>query len=104
MTSNDRTLMEPLKVWCKSGLEFIRNGVPDGEKRASIDLDSLLSSLSLPQQQAIVREAKAVVSSWIVLSSSISLFEVNFDELTTFYSQCIVLFKRFTTISTYDVI
>lgn len=78
--SNGGTLLDPLVEWCKSGLSFINQGVPDvppppssstasskashftseSTRRAAVDYDQLLSALPDDQQGAVLAEARSL--------------------------------------------
>lgn len=62
--SNGGALLDPLIEWCRSGLAFIHEGIPStspssSSKRAGVDYDALLASLSSAEaQQNVLAEAR----------------------------------------------
>ncbi|KAI5479440.1 PX domain-containing protein [Pseudohyphozyma bogoriensis] len=67
LATNGGTLLDPLLEWCKSGLGFIKSGIPSStpstpstSKRAGLSPDALLSSLPAAQQSAVVSEVRTL--------------------------------------------
>ncbi|GAA6021527.1 hypothetical protein JCM10207_005791 [Rhodosporidiobolus poonsookiae] len=63
LSANNHKLLDPIIAYCKSGLSFIRDGVPphttsSTSKRAGLDVDSILSALSPEEQSSILSEVR----------------------------------------------
>lgn len=98
LASNDPKLMDPFWEWCRSGLEFIRAGVPvaknnrrasstragkaSGPRRAGVDYDDLVSRESPDTQQAILTEIRGLTL-WAAYKKAFSDISLRADLLAS---------------------
>ena len=62
-------LTQPIIRWCRSGLEYIRKGIPSVTKagggkgrRLGVDIDRLMDSVDDPTREAILHESRGLAS------------------------------------------
>ncbi|KAM0749704.1 hypothetical protein T439DRAFT_381276 [Meredithblackwellia eburnea MCA 4105] len=79
LASNGGDLLDPLLDWCKSGLNYIHEGIPiDGERtaeRSAVDYDVLLAEAPPETREAVLTEMRdlALVTSYRKAWADISL-------------------------------